>query len=396
MPHARFLKAECSGIDVEAKLLRCADQETLLDVPYDHLVVAVGAQPNTFGIPGVQENAMFLKELKHGLAVRERILDRLEHATIAFWAGRHEDVSRLLSIAVVGGGPTGVEFAAELADFVNTDVKKSFPKVADKIKISLIEALPGLLPMFTQDIGEHVRKHLEKFGVDVLTETMVKEADGTTITLKKKGGEMDTLDYGALVWVAGIGARPITKTLAAAFGQSNPRGIEVDGHLRVKGAKGNEVFAMGDCAVSGGALTAQVAAQQGKYLARSFRDEGANASLPFKYDHQGTMAYVGKSEAVAVLQAPPLGNNPLKDFSFWRGLASCPDGLLKPEHRTAPDMIEKKSSPWTVNVMGIAGFAVWRGVYFTKLFSYSNRYNVAIDWIRNFFFGRKVASSMQR
>jgi len=111
MPHARYLKAECSGIDVEARLVRCADQETLLDVPYDHLVVAVGAQPNTFGIEGVQENAMFLKELSHALAVRQRILDRLEQATIAFWAGRHDDVSRLLSIAIVGGGPTGVEFA---------------------------------------------------------------------------------------------------------------------------------------------------------------------------------------------------------------------------------------------------------------------------------------------
>jgi len=393
MPHARYLKAECTGIDVEGRLLQCADDETVLDIPYDHLVVAVGAQPNTFGIEGVLENAMFLKEVRHALAVRQKILERLEQATIAFWAGRHDDVSRLLSIAVVGGGPTGVEFAAELADFIKSDVKKAFPAVQEKLKVTLIEALPGILPMFSEHIGKHVTEHLNSVGVDVRAATTVKGVDSSTITLTKKCGGVDTLDYGVLVWVAGIGARPITKTLAAAFGQSNPRGLEVDGYLRVKGAKKNEVFAMGDCAVSGCALTAQVAAQQGKYLGRAFRDEDCNAHLPFRYQHQGTMAYVGDSKAVAVLQSPELGANPLKDYTFWRKLASCPDGWLKPEYRmTAP---AKTTRPRTVNVTGVAGFAIWRGVYFTKLFSYSNRFNVASDWIRNLFFGRVVASSLQ-
>merc|ERR1712107_564949 len=96
-------------------------------------------------------------------------------------------------------------------------------------------------------------------------------------------------------------------------------------------------------------------------------------------------AYVGDSKAVAVLQKPELGANHLKDFSFWRKLASCPDEWLKPEYKmTAP----AKSNRPVVNVTGVAGFAIWRGVYFTKLFSYSNRFNVASDWIRNFFFGR--------
>merc|ERR1712206_3560 len=178
----------------------------------------------------------------------------------------------------------------------------------------------------------------------------------------KKCGEVDTLEYGVLVWAAG------------------------------KGAKENEVFAMGDCAVSGCAWTAQVAAQQGKYLGRAFRDDECSAQLPFRYQHQGTMAYVGDSKGVAVLQKPELGANHLKDFSFWRKLASCPDEWLKPEYKmTAPATNNRP----VVNVTGVAGFAIWRGVYFTKLFSYSNRFNVASDWIRNFFFGRVVASSLQ-
>lgn len=336
---------------------------------------------------------MFLKELTDGTKVRKRILERLEQASIAHRAGRPEEVKRLLSVAIVGGGPTGVEFAAELADFINTDVKRSFPDVASHFKVSLIEALPGILPMFDKTIGQHVKEHLQSAGVEVCTETMVKGVNETAITLAKKGVEgTQTLDYGALVWVAGIGARPITKKLAAVLGQSNPRGIEVDPFLRVKGAQGNEVFALGDCTVSGNPWTAQVADQQGKYLGRAFRDEDGNAALPFKYDHQGTMAYVGQAQAVAAFEAP--NGNPFKDFAFWRNLASCPDAWLTPENRASKEEA-KKEEPTKVNVTGTPGFAIWRGVYFSKMFSYASRYNVGTDWMRAFFFGRRVASSSQ-
>lgn len=334
---------------------------------------------------------MFLKELNDGTKVRKRLLERLEQASNAHRAGRPEEVKRLLSVAIVGGGPTGVEFAAELADFINTDVRKSFPTVASEFRVSLIEALPGILPMFDKEIGQQVKDHLKSAGVEVNTETMVKGVNDTAITLARKGVEgTETLDYGALVWVAGIGARPITKKLAAAFGQSNPRGLEVDPFLRVKGANSNEVFALGDCTVSGYPWTAQVADQMGKYLGRVFRDEDGNAASPFKYDHAGSMAYVGQSQAVAALEP----GNPFKDFAFWRTLASCPDALLTPENRSNKDA-PKDDKPTKVNVTGSPGFAIWRGVYFTKMFSYANRYNVGTDWMRNFFFGRRVASSSQ-
>jgi len=393
MPHGTYLQADCTGVDADAKMLNCKNSEIQLDVPYDHLVIAVGTQPNTFGIPGVQENAMFLKELTHGIAVRKRILENMEIASIAKRAGRPEEVERLLSIAVVGGGPTGVEFCAELADFINNDVRRSFPDIVDNMKVTLVEALPQLLPMFNRSIGDSVKNHLNSVGVAVRTETMVKNVDSRVISLGKKDTEDEQFDYGMLVWVAGVGARPITKTLAAAFGQSNPRGIEVDDKLRVKGTNSNDVFAFGDCAVSGNPLTAQVAAQQGKYLGRVFRDEGANSSSSFKYNHQGTMAYVGKGEGVAELALPALGVSKLKDFGFWRKLASCPQDWVADESKSEKQPVA--TEPWKVTVMGVPGFAIWRGVYFTKLFSYSNRFNVATDWIRNLFFGRVVASSIQ-
>jgi len=247
--------------------------------------------------------------------------------------------------------------------------------------------------MFQQPIGRHVADHLTSVDVDVRTQTMVKSVTDTSIELKSVTGETETLGYGLLVWVAGVSARPITRQLAAAFGQSNPRGLEVDGHLRVKGAQANEVFALGDCAVSGEAWTAQVAAQQGKYLGRVFRDEDANAARPFSYNHQGTMAYVGDRKAVAVL-TPPNAKSLARgavNMSFFRQLASCPDSMLKPKFRTGTQAEPKKQ--FELSIFGLSGFAVWRAVYFTQLFSYSNRFNVATDWIRNFFFGRKVAWS---
>merc|ERR1719387_3313950 len=107
------------------------------------------------------------------------------------------------------------------------------------------------------------------------------------------------------------------------------------------------------------------------------------------------MAYVGSSEAVAALtppSVPSLVPDRCADFAFWRKLASCPEGWLKKEHQTTPKEQVKKSE-W--NIVGLSGFAIWRGVYFTKLFSYRNRFNVATDWMRAFFFGRTVASPVQ-
>jgi NADH:ubiquinone reductase (non-electrogenic) len=402
MPYATFLQAECTDLDAAARTVTCEDGEMTARIPYDHLVVAVGTQPNTFGIPGVQQHALFLKELDHGLVVRQRLLDQLEKAVLAHATGRFDEVRRLLTIAVVGGGPTGVEFAGEVADLVNSDLVRSFPAVAHQISVTLVEAQPDVLAMFEKSIGEHVKDHLTSIGVAVRTSTMVKLVDDVSITLQTTSGETETMGYGMLVWVAGVGARPITKKFASKLGQSNPRGLEVDDFLRVRGSSGNEIFALGDCTVSGNAWTAQVAAQQGKYLARAFRDEDANPLLPFSYKHQGTMAYVGEGQAVAVL-SPPSSAMPgigkiTKNFaksSFFRQLASCPDSMLKPEHRTGT-MTEPSAKKFELNIFGLSGFAVWRGVYFTKLFSYSNRFNVATDWIRNFFFGRVVASSTQR
>jgi NADH:ubiquinone reductase (non-electrogenic) len=333
----------------------------------------------------VQEHAHFLKELEHGRALRKHLLNRFEEADVAMALGDVAGAKRLLSIVIVGGGPTGVEFCGELCDFISKDVADKFPTLKEHVQVTLVEALPGLLTMFQKAVGQHVQEHLTRLGVSVRLNAMVKQATKDTVQLKNKDGSKEILDFGTLVWVAGVGMRPFTRSLCEKVGaeaQSDRRGLLVDESLRVKGTQLGEVFAIGDCAVSGNAPTAQVAAQQGKHLGRMFR-EGAEhqitseAAPAFKYNHQGTMAYTGDGQAVTELYPDgliKLGQSSITDHIWWRSLYGDVDHL---------------------RVMGKAGFAVWRSTYFSKMYSNRGRWAVASDWMRISLFGRPAASSAQ-
>jgi len=382
-PSVEFLRVACRDINLETRTVFC---EHGVDLDYDHLVVAVGAQPNTFGIPGVEKYGRFMKEIEHGRQVRKDLLDLVEDADIARAAGDMETMKRLLNFVVVGGGPTGVEFCGELSDFIGQDLRKRYPKIAEHFKVSLVEALPGLLTMFDKSVGAYVHGHLEKQGVDIRLNAMVKEVEQQKVHLKMKDGSINTMGYGILVWVAGVGMRPFTKALCEKIGkeagQTDRRGLVVDPCLRVKGTRSGEVFAIGDCAVSGKPPTAQVAYQQGKYLGRMFRTGRSHQitdpeAPPFEYAHQGSMAYVGKNEAAAELNPNAmikLGRSSITDHMWWRSLyGECNE----------------------IRVMGWAGFAIWRSVYFSKLFSARNRWSVASDWGRTAIFGRPASSSAQ-
>lgn len=385
-PLGSFMRAECKSVDLKAKEVHCTDGTSgdNITLKYDHLVVAVGAQPNTFGIPGVDKYGLFLKEVEHGIKVRRKLLNCMESANVAWQAGNHEAMKKFLNFVVVGGGPTGVEFCAELSDFLCSDFAKRFPpELKEHVKVTLVEALPGILTMFDKSIGLYVQEHLAKQGVDVLLKTQVKQVDEHVVHLKKSDGSVERMDYGMLVWVAGVGMRPFTKQLCEQIGKDNGqtdrRGLLVDSCLRVVGTAPGEVFAIGDCAVSGKPPTAQVAAQQGKYLGRMFRlgsqELITDAEAPgFKYNHQGSMAYIGESQGATQMDPNSifkLGNSKITDHMFWRALYGDSEEL---------------------RLMGPMGFAVWRSVYFSKLYSDRGRFSVASDWIATYLFGRNVAS----
>mmetsp|Transcript_78385 Transcript_78385/g.142702 ORF Transcript_78385/g.142702 Transcript_78385/m.142702 type:complete len:512 (+) Transcript_78385:65-1600(+) len=385
----QYLNVSCHDVDLTSKKVHCksaSDPNLDVTLDYDHLLVSVGAQPNTFGIKGIDEYAMFLKEVEHGRAVRQKLLNNIEKADVALAAGNVEEMKKLLHVVVVGGGPTGVEFCGELCDFINKDLSKQYPNLASHFKVTLVEALPGLLAMFKKDVSEHVQEHLVKQGVEMRLNAMVKEAEPDKVHLKLKDGSIQTLDYGTLLWVGGVCMRPFTRELCNKIGkeagQTDRRGLVVDECLRVKGTPLGEVFAVGDCAISGKPPTAQVAAQQGKYLGRLFRRGNedmiaSESAVPFAFNDKGKMAYIGEAKAAAEVQPAGvlrLGKGKMADYAFWRSL-----------YGDAED----------IRFLGFTGFAIWRYTYFSSMFSGRNQLAVSMDWSRAALFGRPASSSAQ-
>jgi len=359
-------------------------------IPYDYLVVAVGAEVQTFGIKGVQEHACFMKELHDAEVVQRRFMDCVE--TAAFPGQSQEEVDRLLHVVVVGGGPTGVELSGELHDFLSEDLRSWYPELASRIRLTLVEALPSVLPMFSKQLIDYTLSTFKEEKIDVLTGTKVEEVKPDAVIVETKDGNRE-IPCGLLVWAGGNKGRKVSMDLMAKFPaeQTNRRGISIDDHLVMKGSDGS-IFALGDCTSTPYAPTAQVASQQGSYLARVLKQKvkrdalaGELAGLqkqelvqqpeaegverkekiekiakqlekqekvrPFMYSHQGSLAYIGKEKAIA-------------DLPFFNG--NFASG-------------------------GVATFLFWRSAYISTLFSMRNRVLVANDWLKVKLFGRDVS-----
>ncbi|KAG8938062.1 NADH:ubiquinone oxidoreductase [Tulasnella sp. 424] len=284
-------EAEALKVDPHSKQVTIADLSDIkgdvnnMTIPYDILVYAVGAEAQTFGIPGVKEHSCFLKELPDAEKLRERVMgciesaafpdqseaevDRLMHMTDPaggselhhFLKGGHGSHLQCAFLVVVGGGPTGVEYSSELHDFIKDDLRSWYPELADKLKITLVEALPNVLPTFSRELIPYTESTFKEQNIEVLTKTM-------TVVAKNDKGQVEELPYGLLVWAAGNVTRPIKRDLMAQLPQhqTNRRGLLVDDYLRMLGV--NDVYAIGDCTATSYALTAQVATQEGRYLAR--------------------------------------------------------------------------------------------------------------------------------
>jgi NADH:ubiquinone reductase (non-electrogenic) len=282
-----------------------------------------------------------LKEIGDAQQIRKKIMDCVETAT--FKDQSPEEVARLLHMVVVGGGPTGVEFAGELQDFFDQDIKKWVPEIADKFHVTLIEALPNVLPMFSKQLIDYTEATFKEEKITIMTKTAVKKVTDTTVEAEATGPDgkksMQVLPYGLLVWATGNAVRPVVKDLMSQIPaqKDSRRGLAVNEYLVVQGTK--DIWATGDCAVAGYAPTAQVAAQEGAFLARLFNNMAKSSEIedqihdlssklnltpgvntadvakeiekhekslrrvkdikPFHYTHQGSLAYIGSERAVA-------------------------------------------------------------------------------------------------
>jgi len=395
----KYYEAEATKIDYEKRIVYAKDDSDIkgdmmdAEVKFDYLVIAVGAENATFGIPGVREHACFLKEVGDAQKIRKQIMDCVETAT--FKDQSREEIKRLLHMVVVGGGPTGVEFAGELQDFFKEDLQKWIPEIKDDFKVTLIEALPNVLPMFSKNLIDYTASTFKEEHIDILTKTAVKKVTDKTIeaevTLPDGTKKIETIPYGLLVWATGNAVRNVIKDLMAQIPAQKDarRGLNVNEFLVVNGAEG--IWALGDCAISGYAPTGQVAAQEGAFLARLFntmakteaieeelrelsaqqataKPEERNRILdeiearqgqlrrtkqigPFKYSHQGSLAYIGAEKAIA-------------DVNWVTG--SFASG-------------------------GTMTYLFWKSAYVSMCFSTRNRILVMLDWVKAKFFGRDVS-----
>ncbi|KAL2341959.1 hypothetical protein Fmac_009899 [Flemingia macrophylla] len=251
--NVQFSEAECFKIDAGNRKVYCRSSvnnnmngKEEFAVDYDYLIIAVGANVNTFNTPGVVENCHFLKEVEDAQKIRRTVIDCFERANLPDVS--EDEKKRILHFAIVGGGPTGVEFAASLHDFVNEDLVRLYPGIKDLVKITLLEAGDHILGMFDKRITAFAEDKFRRDGIDVKTGSMVVKVSEREISTKelKNGGEIKTIPYGLAVWSTGIGTRPFIKDFLTQIGQAGRRALATDEWLRVEGC--NNVYALGDCA----------------------------------------------------------------------------------------------------------------------------------------------------
>ncbi len=286
--NADFLRATVSTVDVHAKRVLFDDHDPL---DYDYLVIACGVTANYFGIPGAPENALAIYTRAGAIATRDRLFTSIEDASQGR-AGTPEP-----TVVVVGGGATGVEMAGALAELRNAAVPLAYPTLdIRRVKIVLVEMTDVVLGPFHPKLQQYAVKQLRRRGVDVRLGTALREVRPDAVVVKGPDGE-ETIPCALTVWATGITAGPIVGDWGLPTGPGSR--IETEPDLRVAGHP--EVFAVGDVSVGGSSLpqVAQPAIQGGKHAGIQIRRLLAGSPTePFSYVDKGTMATVGKGDAV--------------------------------------------------------------------------------------------------
>lgn len=365
----------------------------------------IGAQTNTFGIPGVREHCCFLKQVDDARRVRSSIVNCFERANIP---GMSEEARiNNLTFAVIGAGPTGIEFASELRDFIEQDGPKYYPNLLKYVRIKVIEASNTILAPFEDSLQKEAIKQLrrtvaikdpeasnmlpESFQLtELMLESSVKEVKEQTIELNNGA----SIPYGLAVWAAGNGPLPLTLQLIDALGESqaslqnDARGrIAIDPWLRVVGGNG-KILALGDCSCNTACqlpATAQVASQQAEYLASLF-NKNYNMS-PNMEDNifppptQDSDQPLSLSENIAAFACQ--GYDYARPFQFLNlGILAYTGG--------GSALAQLSVDSANIKGKGQLGNAVWRSVYLTKQVSWRNRFLVLNDWAKRQLFGRDI------
>lgn len=280
------------------------------NLSYDYLILATGAKTNFFGNEAIEKNTMQMKSAPDALFIRNRILKNFEKALNK---DKKEDISAYLNVAIIGGGPTGVELAGAVAEMKKYVLPKDYPELdMNNMKIMLFEASPRLLAGMSQDASATAKQYLEQLGVEVRTSTAVINYDDRILSLP--GNEQ--VNVKNVIWAAGITSGKITGIDDASYVRNNR--LSVNRFNQVEGY--SNIFAIGDNSLmteeafpNGHPQVAQVAMQQAQLLSENFRRlERMRPLKPFSYRDKGSLATVGRHLAVADL---PFGK--FKGYFAW-------------------------------------------------------------------------------
>jgi NADH dehydrogenase len=314
------------------------------DFEYDHLVIATGADTNFFGNANMAANAFPMKSTTEALQLRHRILHNFEDALSA------KDpivLQRLMNIVVVGGGPTGVELSGALADMKRFVLPKDYPELDfNKMNIYLLEGTPKTLGVMSDKSSEQSRKYLERLGVTVMTNTLIKDYDGKT-ALMQDGKTIETF---TVIWAAGIKGNVPAGINPELVVKGNR--IKVNRRCKVEGF--DNVYAIGDVSYmeepaypKGHPQVAPVAMQQADLLVNNLKriqmKSGKDHFIDFEYKDKGAMATVGRNLAVVDIPKPKL------------------------------------------HFGGILAWFIWMSLHLMLILGVKNRFFVFINWVTNYF-----------
>ena len=350
-----FYEGRIKNIDPYGKIVNLwgTDEKRGISIHYDFLVVSLGSETNFFGMSDVERHAYTIKNLNDAMTIRNRVIDMLEQAE-----NESNPILKksLLTFVIVGGGFAGIETAGEVMDLL-LDARKYYPKIKrNEIKVLVLEALPNILPGFSEKLAKFAYNLLTKHGIEIKLKTAVTSFDGYEIKMKKieekpdTENEIDAVQTRTMIWTAGV--TPVNTIKRSMFKTERGK-IIVNDFLEVSEFPG--VFAIGDCALfidpntqRPFAPTAQLAEAQAKVAAHNLHALIRNQDLKkFEYQSRGQMAIIGKRNGVA--------------------------------------------SIFGMNISGIWAWALWRNVYLSKIPRWDKRLRVLLNWTIDLFFDRDIS-----
>jgi NADH dehydrogenase FAD-containing subunit len=395
-----YHQGRCMEIDAEKRRILVRDSfDTSRNywLDYDALIYGVGAAANDFGIPGVKEHCHNCRQIRHAVAIRDKIMELFERASKPYVTRTERE--RLLSIVVVGGGPTSIEFAGQMYDWLALDGARMFPELIDCVSVSLVEATGRVLPSFKQDIADYTIQQFRKRKIRVFLNSAVNKVTESVVELKD-GYE---IPYGLCVWSTGVQPAPLTKSIDWLHKAPNGRLIVddfqrllkkntvrdatdatiVSDEFSIETAEPlRDVFSVGDASqhyLKPLAPTAQPAKHQGYFLAEMFNamlvrttPEEWRAELEqidernrkFKNTNRGMMANIGGYKAAV---------------AFGDG-GGDGDG--------AHPALRRRLSRRFPSIHGFWAWFVWRSAYLTMTVSWPNKILIATYWLGTLLFGR--------